>query len=261
MKEKVFEELQIYILLLLGILLSGCGVSNEDANVAEVPKDTVVEQLSVNNPYFPAETAQAFEMNFKWDMAALGKTTMEFEMDEAGKKGILYHVSCHNPKEISDTELSKLDKEFQKEVEEEMDILFFWFWVTDTKIYYIPHFYTEDNVMDESAKRKLLFDNEIPECAVMVCQDEEMPDTLKEMEAGKHQWIEQHPGDIRCYRSYTSIGEGDDTSDILQFVWKKDIGLIGMRYAAHPAGGTYFWRDSYLQIDEMLFSIDAEQDD
>lgn len=107
---------------------------------------------------------------------------------------------------------------------------------------------------------KLLFHNEMPESAVMVCQDEEIKDTLEEMEPGEHQWIEQHPGDIRCYRSYTSIGEGYDTSNILQFVWKKDIGLLGMRYAAHPAGGqsAYFWRDSYLQLDDVMFSIDAE---
>lgn len=211
---------------------------------------------NVRNPYFPAESLKDTEIHFRWNMMTSGKAVMRFRMDERGKNGILYRVSCHNPKEISDMESCK--NSVKDWLEEDCS---FYLWVTEAKIYYIPQFFDEYSGDDEYAKMRLLFYNEMPEYAVMVCQEEEMADTLEDMAPGEHEWIEKHPGEIRCYRSYTSRGEGYDTADILQFVWKKDVGLLGMKCAAHPAGGfsTYLWRVDYLRVvEDVMFSVDAD---
>lgn len=69
--------------------------------------------------------------------------------------------------------------------------------------------------------------------------------------------------DIRCYRSYTSKGEDYEGINILQFIWKRGEGLIGMRYATHAAGGggRFFWKEVYLEQEDVGFSIDNDTDD
>lgn len=214
---------------------------------------------SVNNPYFPADFTKDTEVDFAIDLFTYGKATMKSQIEQVGKKGVLYKVSWHDPREWISTEFSRVSKSTKESVKENLEECSFYLWVTDTQIYYIPLFYTYDSVDEEDYRiMRLLFYDEIPEYALLVCQEEEMEDSLEEMEEGEHQWIEKHTGDIRCYRSYTSRGEGYDTANIFQFVWKKGVGLIGLRSMAHPAGGfsTFLWRESYLQKGDVAFSID-----
>lgn len=213
----------------------------------------------IDNPYFPADFTKDTEVDFQVDMLTVGKATMKIQMEQAGKQGMLYAVSWHNPCKCSDKELGHVSKSHKRSIKERLEECSFYLWVTDKQIFYIPSYYDYERVDEDEHKiMRLLFYNEIPEYALLVCQEEELADSLEEMEVGEHQWIEKHEGDIRCYRSYTSRGEGYDTSEIFQFVWKKGIGLIGMRSAAHPAGGysTFLWRESYLQLEDVAFSID-----
>ncbi|MDE6851457.1 MAG: hypothetical protein K2J67_03075 [Lachnospiraceae bacterium] len=61
-------------------------------------------------------------------------------------------------------------------------------------------------------------------------------------------------------RFYTSRGEGYEGTNILQFVWKRGEGLIGVRDAAHGAGGggRLFWNEVYLKQEDVGFSIDND---
>lgn len=241
----------------------------------------VLDENEIENPFFPKKAAADSEVKFLVDLMSLGKATMQTEMELRGNGGALYRVTFSEPRELTnrETELSKneegaseaSDKEF---LEERMDEIYFYLWVTEKQIYYIPRFYDfsesdggryfgeetfdEEAEVDWQQKIRLVFYNELPQNAYLVCQEEEKKDSLKEMAKGDHQWIEKHGEDIRCYRAYTSQGEGYDTADILQLVWKRGEGLIGVRSAAHPAGGhsELFWAEPYLEVKEGGFSID-----
>lgn len=241
----------------------------------------VLDENEIENPFFPKKAVADSEVKFLVNLMSLGKATMQTEMELRGKGGALYRVTFSEPRELSnrETKLSEdeegVSKASEKEfLEERMDEIYFYLWVTKKQIYYIPRFYDfsesdggryfgeeafdEEAEVDWQQKIRLVFYNELPQNAYLVCQEEEKKDSLKEMAKGDHQWIEKHGEDIRCYRAYTSRGEGYDTADILQLVWKRGEGLIGVRSAAHPAGGLseLFWAEPYLEVEDGSFSID-----
>jgi hypothetical protein len=91
------------------------------------------------------------------------------------------------------------------------------FYVQKDKIYRIEP--TEENL------NKLKSHKEIPNDSVIVCQDEEIKDTLGNDEPGWHHYLKVD-GDKREYHSYNnSVGTGYYES----FIWEKDKGLINYR--------------------------------
>lgn len=245
----------------------------------------VPNEKTPDNPFFPKTAASDVEVRYLLDLLSEGKATMQIWEELQGSDSILYLVTYCEPREVSNRELgSYSEKEEKKWVKKCFKEFYFYLWVTDTQIYYIPRFYPyeeevsvedlddgkftidpdDEAIEDAYQKARLVFYHEIPEYARLVCQEEEIEDTLKDMAEGDHQWIEKHGEDIRCYRSYTSKGEGYDTSGIVQFLWKRGEGLIGVRCAAHPAGGNsqLFWKEAYLEVKEgdVGFSIDDDTD-
>lgn len=243
----------------------------------------VSSEKAPDNPFFPETAASDVEVRYLLDLLSEGKATMQIQEELRGSDSVLYLVTYCNPREVSNRELGDYsEKEEKKWVKKCFKEFYFYLWVTDTQIYYIPRFYPyeeevsvedlddgkfticsdDEAIEDAYQKARLVFYHEIPEYARLVCQEGEMEDTLEEMAEGDHQWIEKHGEDIRCYRSYTSKGEGYDTSGILQFVWKRGEGLIGVRCAAHPAGGNsqLFWKEAYLEEGDVGFSIDHDTD-
>ena len=233
----------------------------------------VLEEKALVNPFFPKTAADDAEVRYLLDMLSEGKATMQMQEELRGNEGVLYQVTFCDPREVSNREGSISEKKEKKYVKQQLEEFYFYLWVTDTQIYYISGFYpceedldngeyavNDDNelIEDDYQKVRLVFYGVLPENALLVCQEEEMEDSLKEMEEGDHQWIEKHGEDIRCYRSYTSRGEGYEGTNILQFVWKRGEGLIGVRYATHAAGGggRFFWKEAYLEQEDVGFSID-----
>lgn len=117
--------------------------------------------------------------------------------------------------------------------------------------------YDDEVLEDDYQKARLVFYHEIPEYALLVCQEEGMEDSLKEGEEGDHRWIEKQGENIRLYRSYTSKGEDYEGVNILRFFWKRGEGLIGVDYAVHAAGGggRFFWKEAYLKQEDVGLSI------
>lgn len=241
----------------------------------------VLDEKEIENPFFPGTAAKDSEVNFLVDMMSAGKATMQTELELRSNGGALYQVTFREPRKLSNSEAAfseekgGVSEESEKEaLEGRMGEFYFYLWVTEKQIYYIPRFYDfsksdggrcfkgeafdEDAGEDWQQKLRLVFYNELPPNAYLVCQEGEKKDSLKEMAKGDHQWIEKHGEDICCYRAYTSRGEGYDTTDILQLVWKRGEGLIGVRTMAHPAGGLseLFWAESYLEVEDGNFSID-----
>lgn len=233
------------------------------------------------NPFFPETTAGDAEVRYLLDLISGGKATMRIQEELRGDDGILYQVSYQDPREISNSAFgisedgSKEAAQEKEYVEESLLEFYFYLWVTDSQIYYISRFYSDretdteeaadgqgdvdyDEIgEDEYQKIRLAFQGVLPENALLVCQEEETEDSLKEGEKGDHQWIEKQGEDIRSYRSYTSKGEDYEGINNLQFFWKRGVGLIGVRYADHAAGGggRFFWKEAYLKQEDVGLSI------
>lgn len=74
----------------------------------------------------------------------------------------------------------------------------------------------------ETNLKKIKISEEVPKDSVIVCQDQEMKDSLKKDERGWHQYI-QVKGNTREYHSYNNRVE---TGFYESFTWEKDKGLI-----------------------------------
>ncbi|MCM1244626.1 MAG: hypothetical protein NC293_03170 [Roseburia sp.] len=297
-KSHVRYGVLILIIASIAVSLSGCGGvhSDPEKDLSEETSRRRVEESRnqsgiyasnekvPDNPFFPKTATGDAEVSYLLELVSGGKATMRIQEELRGNEGVLYRVTYCDPREVSSQWISDFSEEgFSEEdekeyVEETFEEFYFYLWVTDTEIYYISRFYSyegsdaeetencgEDPAdsdyeeeEDEDQKLRLAVHGELPEYALLVCQEEEMEDPLKETEEGEHQWIEKHGEDIRCYRSYTSKGEGYEGINILQFVWKRGEGLIGVRYATHAAGGgsRLFWKEAYLKQEDVGFSLD-----
>lgn len=92
-----------------------------------------------------------------------------------------------------------------------------YFYVQADKIYKIEP--SEENIS------RLKTSEELPEGSVIVCQDEEIKDTLGEDEPGSHHWLEAN-GEKREYRSYNNQAASGYYES---FTWEKGKGLAGYR--------------------------------
>lgn len=233
------------------------------------------------NPFFPETASGDAEVRYLLDLISGGKATMRIQEELRGDDGILYQVSYQDPREISNSEFgisedgSKEAAQEKEYVEESLLEFYFYLWVTDSQIYYISRFCSDretdteeaangegdvdyDEIEeDEYQKIRLAFQGVLPKNALLVCQEEETGDSLKEGKKGDHRWIEKQGEDIRSYCSYTSKGEDYEGINILQFFWKRGEGLIGVRYATHAAGGggRFFWKEVYMKQEDVGLSI------
>lgn len=243
----------------------------------------VPNEKAPNNPFFPETAAGNAEVSYLLDMISGGKATMRIQEELRGDSSALYQVSYYEPREVLNSEFGISGDESEDAVKEKKYVkkvfreFYFYLWVTDTQIYYISRFYPyeeevsvedlnnekhvvhydDELIEDDYQKARLVFYHEIPEYALLVCQEEGMEDSLKEGEKGDHQWIEKQGEDIRCYHSYTSKGEDYEGINILHFFWKRGEGLIGVDYATHSAGGggRFFWKEAYLKQEDVGLSI------
>lgn len=224
-----------------------------------------------DNPFFPETATDDAEVSYLLGMLSEGKATMQMQEELRGNDSVLYLVTYCDPREVSNRELGIYsEKEEKKSVKKQFKETYFYLWVTDTQIYYISRFYSDENDFsidpyddvweDHYQKARLVFYHEIPEYARLVCQEDEVEDALEEGLEGVHQRLEKHGEDICCYLSYTSKGEGYEAVDIMQLVWKRGEGLIAAIYATHSAGGggKFFWKEAYLKQEHIEFDIDKE---
>jgi len=224
------------------LTIAACGKKDNQGSSEEM-------QDEINNPYFNPEIENV-EYSYCEELLFEGKIKWDIELLESNKYGSLYKTEYNQTEEGIINYYSDSDKDFFTEM-----IHGGWewfFWVTDDCIYYINY------ISDD--ERDLLTDSgKLPENALPVCQEEVFNDELSQEEKGDHKWIEKHDGDIICYRSFSV--NYMEPRDILQFVWKKDVGLIGFRYAGSPAGGDsiIIWNPEYLQRRETGFDIDREE--
>lgn len=251
-------------------LLVGCGEKAEhstndaDKNIVteqaseslneEVKVPTEMEEKKAFNSYFPYEGEVNIPVKMVLEVMIKTEATMQMKRVDEGKEGVLYSLNFVDLKntdtsefEITDMQTIEVEKMYS-----EMGLLQWGdLWVTKDKIYYISYW-------EKGEKKKLIEEGMLPESASLVCQEEEMVDKLKEGEAGDHQWIEKHGDDFQCFRAYTEREDHNDTTGIFQFVWKKDVGLVGCRFLGHAAGGSSViaWQDEYLEYEDMGFSID-----
>lgn len=92
-----------------------------------------------------------------------------------------------------------------------------YFYVQADKIYKIEP--SEENL------NRLKTGGELPEGSVIVCQDEEIKDSLSGDEPGFHHWLEAN-GAKREYRSYNNLAASGYYES---FIWEKGKGLTGYR--------------------------------
>ena len=124
------------------------------------------------------------------------------------------------------------------------------FYVQGDEIYFIRA---------EDAQREYQTVEEILKAGTLVCNEAGKEDVLDENEVGRHEFIESHQGDIRCYRSWSITNEYNlEGRNCLQFIWKKEIGLIGYKYSRTPAGADSIrmWNPEYLALYDVHFDID-----
>lgn len=206
--------------------------------------DTEV-QNTIHNPYFPYQGDVEMQVKICLESYINAEAKMDLNFEDSSSKGKLYSLS------ISKVEKVEKTGETPQKIEECKNLLEWGeLWVTDNQIYYLP--------MEMSGKQKeqLLRDGTIPDERMLICQEKEIKDKLDDDEKGVHEKIEKHDGDIRCYRSYTL--KENDSVNIIQFVWKKNVGLIGCRSMGHAAGGNsvLVWQEQYLKIKDLGFDID-----
>lgn len=219
--------------------MTACGKIGNQRNVAG----------ENDNPYFSSEIENVAYSYCK-ELCFEGKVRWNIELLECSEYGSLYRTA-YDWIEGSIDYYADCDKDFYTEMIHEGWEWFFW--VTDDCIYYF-------NDLSDEEKEALTESGNLPPNSLLVCQEKELPDKISEGETGHHEWIEKHNGDIICYRSFSIYDEiYKESGDILQFVWKKDVGLIGFRYARTPAGGgsLIIWDPQYLQRGDMGFDIDG----
>ena len=254
--EEAYENDGNVVLLNDAVLYEKLRNSYEAFSVVMLKERNVTE-----NPYFPEKNLSNIKVKVLKDVLFSADAAMTLTEEYAGKDGRLYAFSFDGIENVQNSEITeqkgkqakKLLKQTKKDITEELDWDGCHLWVTKDQIYYIPY-----NFFDEDDLGTLLCQSKLPSDARLICQENEKKDLLSEGEIGEHEWMEKHDGDINCYRSYYSKGKDYEGVDIVQFVFKKEIGLIGVRFMNHAAGGgsIIVWQDGYLKQEDNGFTID-----
>lgn len=203
----------------------------------------------VTNPYFPydGDTVQGFS-SCEY-MVIPGKVNWQTKLLDATGHGTLYQIGFNR---IYDRKPDDGDLEIFDGKKNTANNWYMYLWVTENAIYNI-------DTMTVKEKTELLTSGTLPESASLVCQEQTTTDQLKTDEVGRHESITEFEGDLRNYHSYSINNTSNpEAKSILEFVWKKDVGLIGFRYAdtAAGAGSVLAWNEEYLKAEDGFFSLE-----
>ena len=207
--------------------------------------------VSISNPYFPYGEQQEISMKLLIEITMDAETSLYLKKKDSSEKGMLYSMKFQKVKNIKNYEYIY---DNAKDAIKDFQYLLEWgdLWVTKDKIYYLSF----DLTVKE--KEKLLEKGRVPEDAMLVCQEETTKDSIKDGKIGTHFWIEKHGENIRCFRQYNINQKDGEARSIFQFVWKKNVGLVGCRFLGHAPGGNSIiaWQEKYLKQQDTGFTID-----
>ena len=219
-----------------------------------VPGNNAQEKASpvVSNPYFPYRDGDIVPLTFVSEVFEKQRGTVRLRVKnlDNSEKGSLYRLTYNRVSGIamkdSEDEIQSGLIEFIKKQGNDMG----YYWVTQEKIWYVA-------CLSPDQKKTLLQKGTLPECGEVICQEKPKADKEKE---GKvlvdHAWIERHKGGICCYRSYRTNGSGD-TRAVCQYVWKKNVGLVGYRTFYDMCNQTFaIYQKKYLTVKDDVFEID-----
>lgn len=227
------------------LALAACEKEEDRSCLVESNSEILKNYDESDNPYFNPEIDN-IEYSYCEELLFGGKVKWDTELLEGSEYGILYNMGFS---QVEGSAYCYVDSDEGFYTDMIHGGWEWFFWVTDSSIYYI-------NDMSDEEEDLLIDSGKLPSNALLVCHEELFSDELSVGEVGDHEWLEEHDGDIICYRSF-SINY-NEPGDLLQFVWKKDVGLIGFRFARTPAGGgsLIIWDPQYLQKEEVGFDID-----
>lgn len=215
----MYNSKRLIILFVFAILLSGlfsgCGQSDiipdqgGDANISNPPlqddlpanANNSIEEVKDNLFFFKDNVLQmSYDGSFLFEDDVKKEVKLNIVELVNLKNGKLYELRLQDVEGVPDERLS-----------------FGYFYVEKDKIYKM-----------EPAKENidvLKAGEELPNGSVVVCQDEEIKDSLEKDEPGWHYYLEIS-GDRREYHAYNNqVSSGYYES----FIWEKNKGLIGYR--------------------------------
>ena len=194
--------------------------SNEVTNVSSIENKNEIIETEDSNPYFSVKEDTSHEFQGQIFFDCFGdipipecKTVINFEKIAKLKKGFLYHLTI-DP--ISGLNIP----------EERLSVGYFY--VQGDKIIRIwdnADYEAEGNVWDISQEAlKDLVDNDIiPKDSAVVCQENEIKDTLDEGESGWHQYLKVD-GTRRRYGGFYQYPQHSGYWET--FIWEKGTGLV-----------------------------------
>lgn len=235
------------VLFVISVSICACGTRATEYEKREAGSEIAETADVAANPYFPYSEDTLIENSSSEELVIMGKADWQIHFVSANESGKLYQLECNRIYDrIGSAEIFDVEEVRNTNVS-------YYFWVMEDSIYCIDEITEEEN-------SALIEDNIIPKKAALICREEELEDSLSEDEVGRHELIESHEENIKCYRSFSIVNDVDpEGRDCLQFIWKKDIGLIGYRYSRTAAGGDSIriWNPEYLEIKGVGFDIDG----
>ncbi|GLC80072.1 hypothetical protein [Lacrimispora brassicae] len=201
-----------FIVIWIYVLISLCGCSN-------IPKEQLLianhsfEQTSekdffVQNKYFfPDESSITYKTRFTFLEEEPLPQEVDLLINEIlrFKHGILYELKVN------------YDGEFSGRIYYDWDRFHLgYFYVQEDKIFLLRG----ENILNEITSEEDIFS-----MGKIVCQDEELKDSLNEDQKGEHEYISVNENQ-RQYHSYNNLVESGFYET---FVWEQDIGLVGYR--------------------------------
>lgn len=190
------------VLLLIGtMLIYGCAKSKEVPVVANQGGDITNMEAAENVFFFDSGISeQVYGGQFLFDDIVEEDTKLSISKIADLKNGNLYELKLDPIEGVPQERLS-----------------LGYFYVQEDTIYKLEP--TTENL------DQLKTSEELPDDSVIVCQDQEIKDTLGEDEPGFHHYVEA-AGDKRVYHSYNNeVSTGYYES----FAWEKGKGLINYR--------------------------------
>ncbi len=219
-------------------------VKAEDVQASETA-DHIKE---THNPWFPYEGGEEVAFNSCYYIENYADVRLRVRKLGSNGQGTLYQL-LYNQKnnyragkaeEITLEELSP--KEQYKSIKGES---LGYFWVTPDKIYQMDYLFQRQG-------ETLLAQGALPDTALLVCQEEAIPD--KKKGEGLHTSLETHKGEIRWYHFWYENGN-QEGRNIRQYIWKKNVGLIGWKSmdTSASAGAEILWQEDYLTVEDNFW--------
>ena len=247
--------ISVCIMVILLCCIYGCTQTAKDTAVAESeiieryttePVESewtpmLLSEESASGYFFPQEeTSHMYLATFESLEPEEKEVVLHITEVQTFEEGILYELKIDSDVEVRVTYVGH-SEDWRS---------FGLFYVQGDEIYFIPA---------EEAQSEYQTVEEILNAGTLVCTEADKEDVLDENEVGRHEFIESHQGDIRCYRSWCITNEYNlEGRNCLQFIWKRGIGLIGYKYSRTPAGADSIrmWNPEYLALYDVHFDID-----